>query len=69
MRRRERERERRKPTWRSMCETSQIHVVAYLRQATAAAIEALSDGGEEEIDNSKERYKDGADFLSDSKRT
>lgn len=52
-----------------MCETSQIHVVAYLRQATAAAIEALSDGGEEEIDNSKERYKDGADFLSDSKRT
>ena len=51
-----------------MCKTSQIHVVTYLRRSSAAAIEALSDGGEKEINNSKERYKDGADFLSDSKR-
>lgn len=34
----------------------------------APAIETLSDGGEEEINNGKKRYEDGADLLSKCQR-
>lgn len=50
-----------------MGKTSQIHALTCPRRF-AATIEALSDSGEEEINNGKERYEDGADLFSNRKR-
>ena len=58
----------RKPTLRIMSKTSQIRVLACLSRSATTAIEALSNGGEEDINNDKERHEDGAELLSNCKR-
>lgn len=60
---------KKRPTWRVKGKKSQIRLLACLRRsAAAAAIEALSHGGEKEIKNGKDRYEYGAELLSNGKR-
>ena len=56
------------PTWRIKGKKRQVRLLTYLRRTAAAATEALSHGGEQEIKNGEERYKDGAELLSNGKR-